>query len=109
MNHHIDLNCDMGESFGLYSYGADDQLLPLISSANIACGYHGGDPNVMRATVARAKQLGVAIGAHVGFQDLLGFGRRSICARPADLKNLSLTRWALSMPLCAPRARVSIT
>ncbi|MBI2194562.1 MAG: 5-oxoprolinase subunit PxpA [Planctomycetes bacterium] len=83
----IDLNGDMGESFGLYRYGADDQLLPLVSSANIACGFHAGDPTVMRATVAQAKRLNVAIGAHVGFPDLLGFGRRRIQVRPSDLKN----------------------
>lgn len=83
----IDLNCDMGESFGLFRYGADDEMLPLASSANIACGFHAGDPVVMRRTVARAKELGVAIGAHVGFPDLLGFGRRSMRVNPSDLKN----------------------
>lgn len=83
----IDLNCDLGESFGLYRYGADGELLPLVSSANIACGYHAGDPTVMRVTVLQAKRLGVAIGAHVGFPDLLGFGRRRFQVRPPDLKN----------------------
>lgn len=70
----VDFNADMGESFGVYRYGADEELLPLLSSANVACGFHGGDPSVMRRTVALARQHGVAVGAHVGFPDLLGFG-----------------------------------
>jgi UPF0271 protein len=74
----VDLNCDMGESFGAYEIGADDALFPLITSANIACGFHGGDPSVMRRTIAAAKAQGVAIGAHPGFADLAGFGRRNI-------------------------------
>ncbi len=87
MSKRIDLNCDMGESFGLYSYGADADIIPHISSANIACGFHGGDPSVMRKSVKLALDHGVAIGAHFGFPDLLGFGRRSFHIRPADLKN----------------------
>jgi UPF0271 protein len=83
----IDLNCDMGESFGLYRYGADDDIMPLISSANVACGFHAGDASVMRRTVALAKQYGVAIGAHVGFPDLLGFGRRNLTVPPAQVKD----------------------
>jgi UPF0271 protein len=74
----VDLNCDMGESFGAYEIGADDALFPLITSANIACGFHGGDPTVMRRTIATAKTHGVAIGAHPGFADLAGFGRRDM-------------------------------
>jgi UPF0271 protein len=83
----IDLNADMGESFGLFRYGADEDLMPWISSANIACGFHAGEPTVMRRTVALAKRHGVTIGAHVGFPDLLGFGRRRLIVKPSDLKD----------------------
>ena len=72
----VDINCDMGESFGAYEIGADSEVLPYVTSANIACGFHGGDPAVMRTTVAAAMKLGVAIGAHPGLPDLVGFGRR---------------------------------
>ncbi len=75
---HVDLNADMGESFGAWTMGLDTQLLPSISSANIACGWHAGDPVVMQATVAAAVTAGVAIGAHPGYPDLAGFGRRSM-------------------------------
>ena len=75
---HIDLNSDMGESFGAYTIGADDEILRWVTSANVACGWHGGDPHVMRQTVARAKALGVAVGAHPSYPDLLGFGRRAM-------------------------------
>jgi len=83
----VDFNADLGESFGLYRYGADEELLPLISSANVACGFHGGDPSVMRRTVALARRHGVMVGAHVGFPDLLGFGRRRLVASPAEVKD----------------------
>ncbi len=83
----IDLNADMGESFGLFRYGADEALLPLVSSVNIACGFHAGDPSVMRRTVALARKHGAAIGAHVGFPDLLGFGRRYLHAKSAEVKD----------------------
>ena len=73
---HIDLNSDVGESFGAYTIGADDEILRWVTSANVACGWHGGDPHVMRQTVVRAKALGVAVGAHPSYPDLLGFGRR---------------------------------
>lgn len=72
----IDLNSDMGESYGAYTIGADEEILRWVTSANVACGWHGGDPQVMRQTVARAKALGVAVGAHPSYPDLLGFGRR---------------------------------
>ena len=72
----VDINCDMGESFGAYEIGADDEVLPHVSSANIACGFHGGDPGVMRKTVTAAARHGVAIGAHPSLPDLVGFGRR---------------------------------
>ncbi|UCC62628.1 MAG: LamB/YcsF family protein [Anaerolineae bacterium] len=74
----IDLNCDMGESFGLYRLGNDEALMPHITSANIACGFHAGDPLVMDATVRLAARHGVGVGAHPGFLDLQGFGRRSM-------------------------------
>ena len=74
----IDLNSDVGESFGVYRLGRDEDLIPFISSANIACGFHGGDPSVMRQTVSIAKRHGVAVGAHPGFPDLMGFGRRNM-------------------------------
>lgn len=77
-NRSIDLNCDMGESFGAYTLGADGELMDLISSANIACGFHAGDPLVMRRTVRLARQHGVSVGAHPGFRDLVGFGRREL-------------------------------
>ena len=72
----IDLNSDMGESYGVYSIGADEEILRWVTSANVACGWHGGDPTVMRRTVQRAKELGVRVGAHPSYPDLLGFGRR---------------------------------
>jgi 5-oxoprolinase (ATP-hydrolysing) subunit A len=78
MTHRIDLNCDMGESFGAYHIGADEAVFPYITSANVACGFHGGDPSVMRTTIARAQQVGVAVGAHPSFPDLIGFGRRNM-------------------------------
>jgi 5-oxoprolinase (ATP-hydrolysing) subunit A len=74
----IDLNCDMGESYGVYTIGDDGRIMPWISSANIACGFHGGDPKVMEHTVAMAKNHQVAVGAHPGYPDLLGFGRRRL-------------------------------
>lgn len=72
----IDLNSDMGESFGVYGLGADAEILRCVTSANVACGWHGGDPHVMRQTIAAAKANGVAVGAHPSYPDLLGFGRR---------------------------------
>lgn len=78
MTDRVDLNCDMGESFGAYRIGADEAVFPYITSANVACGFHGGDPTVMRTTIARAKQMGVAVGAHPSLPDLIGFGRRNM-------------------------------
>lgn len=82
----VDLNCDLGESFGAYTMGMDDQVIPWITSANVACGFHASDPVVMHTTVALAKQAGVAIGAHPGFADLMGFGRRNMQVSPAEAK-----------------------
>jgi len=75
----------MGESFGAYSIGADEEIMPLISSANIACGFHGGDPLVMRRAVRLARECGVAVGAHPGYRDLAGFGRRYIACSPDEI------------------------
>ncbi|MEE0530704.1 MAG: LamB/YcsF family protein, partial [Anaerostipes hadrus] len=74
----IDLNSDLGESFGRYTIGNDDKIIPLITSANVACGYHASDPVVMMETIQRAKEAGIAVGAHPGLPDLMGFGRRSM-------------------------------
>lgn len=84
----IDLNADVGESFGVYTIGEDSALIPLITSANVACGFHAGDPGVMRATVALARAHGVAVGAHPSFPDLVGFGRRDMNASPRDIENM---------------------
>ncbi len=83
----IDLNSDVGESFGNYKLGLDEDVIPLISSANIACGFHAGDPAVMRHTITIAKENGVAIGAHPGFPDLVGFGRRNLDASLEEIKD----------------------
>lgn len=81
----VDLNSDLGESFGVWRLGEDEELLPELTSANIACGFHGGDPRVMLRTVRSASRLGVGIGAHPGFPDLVGFGRRDISATPDEV------------------------
>ncbi|MBP3751735.1 MAG: LamB/YcsF family protein, partial [Pyramidobacter sp.] len=76
--HMIDLNSDLGESFGAWKMGRDADVLTFVSSANVACGFHAGDACVMRATVAAAMKAGTAVGAHPGFPDLTGFGRRNM-------------------------------
>ncbi len=86
----IDLNCDVGESFGAYRIGADADVMPNVSSANVACGYHGGDPAVMRATVRLARDAGVAVGAHPGLPDLAGFGRREMRVTPREVEDMVL-------------------
>jgi len=83
----IDINCDLGESFGIYKLGQDEKIYPLITSANIACGFHAGDPQVMRASVALAVRHHVAIGAHPGTPDLSGFGRRAMELSQEELEN----------------------
>jgi len=83
----IDLNSDIGESFGAYKIGRDEEIVKYISSANIACGFHAGDPNVMAKTVKYCKEYNVAVGAHPGFPDLLGFGRRNMDVSPEEVKN----------------------
>lgn len=82
----INLNADLGESFGAWTMGRDEDMLQLVDSANVACGFHAGDPLVMRKTVATAKRHGVSIGAHPSFPDLQGFGRRRIDMAPADVE-----------------------
>jgi 5-oxoprolinase (ATP-hydrolysing) subunit A len=82
----IDLNSDVGESYGVLHIGSDAELFPFISSANIACGFHGGDPRTMQQTVREAKVHGVAVGAHPGFPDLVGFGRRNMAATVDEIR-----------------------
>jgi UPF0271 protein len=83
----LDFNCDMGESFGAWVMGQDAAVIRHITSANIACGFHAGDPETMRKTVRLAEQHGVAVGAHPGFPDLQGFGRRNLAASPAEVRD----------------------
>jgi UPF0271 protein len=84
----IDINCDMGESYGAWKMGADAEVMPFISSANVACGFHGGDPATIRKTVRLAVDHGVAIGAHPSLPDLQGFGRRAMKIPPQDMYDL---------------------
>ncbi|HTP02582.1 MAG TPA: 5-oxoprolinase subunit PxpA [Anaerolineales bacterium] len=86
----MDLNCDMGESFGRYTIGEDEEVMPYITSVNVACGLHAGDPAVMHATVRLAKQHGVAVGAHPGWPDLQGFGRREMSMTPDEAEGYLL-------------------
>ena len=83
----IDLNSDLGESFGDYTIGNDEALLPYVTSVNVACGWHAGDPMVMDRTVALAKERGIGVGAHPGYPDLMGFGRRKMALRPEEITN----------------------
>ena len=80
----IDLNCDLGESFGAYTIGMDAEILPYVTSTNIACGFHAGDPSVMQKSVLLCKKYGVQVGAHPGLPDLQGFGRRRMAISPAE-------------------------
>jgi 5-oxoprolinase (ATP-hydrolysing) subunit A len=84
---YIDINCDMGESFGAYTIGMDAEVLPYITSANIACGFHAGEPMVMRKTVRMARENNTGVGAHPGFPDLVGFGRRKMDCSLAEISN----------------------
>jgi 5-oxoprolinase (ATP-hydrolysing) subunit A len=83
----MDLNADVGEGFGRWTLGDDDALLEVVTSANIACGFHAGDPTILRRTCQRAAERGVAVGAQVGYRDLVGFGRRFLDVEPDDLTN----------------------
>jgi len=84
----VDLTCDLGEAYGRYMLGRDEDILVLISSANVACGVHAGDPHVMRKTVALAKKHEVQVGAHPGLPDRVGFGRRAMVVSPSELKDI---------------------
>lgn len=86
----VDLNSDLGESFGRYTLGSDGKIIPLISSANVACGFHASDPLVMDKTVAMAAEAGIRVGAHPGFPDLMGFGRRNMNITPEEAKAYTL-------------------
>lgn len=104
----IDLNSDIGESFGAFRLGADEQVLESITSANIACGFHAGDPDVMRRTVRLAAEAGVAIGAHPGFPDLHGFGRREIRMAAHEVEDMVLYQiGALAAMAAAEGARLN--
>ncbi|MCC9166019.1 LamB/YcsF family protein [Pontibacter harenae] len=86
----VDLNCDLGESFGAYTLSNDEAILDFVNSANIACGFHAGDPAVMRKTVKLALEKNVAIGAHPGLPDLVGFGRREIAITPSEAFDITV-------------------
>ncbi|KAA0546139.1 LamB/YcsF family protein [Bacillus sp. BGMRC 2118] len=96
----IDINCDLGEGFGIYTIGQDDILLHYISSANIACGFHAGDPTIMSRTIKMAKEKGVNVGAHPGFYDLHGFGRRPLQLDADEIKSLMLYQLGAIQALC---------
>jgi len=82
----IDLNCDMGESYGVYNLGCDEEAMSYVTSINVACGFHASDPSNMLKTIRMAKRHGIAIGAHPSFPDLIGFGRRFMAASPEEIK-----------------------
>lgn len=90
INSNITINSDMGESFGIHSFGNDEALMKLVDVANVACGFHSGDPDAMDATVALAKEHGVLVGAHPGLPDLVGFGRREMKLTPAEVESIIL-------------------
>lgn len=94
------LNCDIGESFGAWTMGLDAEVMPFIDCANIACGFHASDPSVMRKTVALAVEHGVRIGAHTAYQDLVGFGRRSIDCTPQEVEDLMLYQIGALEAIC---------
>ena len=103
----LDLNSDMGESFGRWKLGNDAELMAVITSANIACGWHGGDPKVMRETVQMAVERGVGIGAHVGLPDLLGFGRRRMAVTPDEIYDYTMYQ-AGALRAFAEKAQVPV-
>jgi len=98
----VDINCDLGEGFGIYRAAPDEQIFPLISSANIACGFHAGDPQTMRRCVELAVRHGVSVGAHPGTPDLAGFGRRAMELSDAEFENILIYQvGALEAMCCA--------
>lgn len=107
MNQTIDLNCDMGESFGIWKMGDDAAILPYVTSVNIACGFHAGDPSSMRKTVRNALQHGVALGAHPGLPDRVGFGRRAMAISPQEAYDLVVVQvGALAAVAASQNARL---
>ena len=90
MKFKIDINCDLGESYGAFKKGADEAIMPYISSANIACGFHAGDPQTIAETIKLARRFNVALGAHPAYPDLVGFGRREMSLTPEEVKNYVL-------------------
>jgi 5-oxoprolinase (ATP-hydrolysing) subunit A len=104
----LDINCDCGESFGKWKLGDDEELIPRITTASVACGWHAGDPVTMRDTVALAARHGVAVGSHPGMPDLLGFGRRTMSLSPEDLRAyLVYQSGALKAFLCEHELRLN--
>lgn len=103
MTRTLNLNADLGESFGAWTMGSDAALLAIVDSANIACGFHAGDPLVMRRTLQQAKAAGTGIGAHVAFPDLQGFGRRPMTIQPDELEAIVLYQIAPSTAWPAPK------
>ncbi len=99
----IDLNSDLGESFGAWTVGDDAAMLGVVTSANVACGFHGGDPSVLRVACTGAVRHGVVIGAQVSYPDLMGFGRRYLDMTPDELRERSCTNSVRSTP--SPRSR----
>ncbi|MDF2154786.1 5-oxoprolinase subunit PxpA [Vibrio sp. CAU 1672] len=96
----LTLNCDMGESFGAWTMGTDELVMPHVDMANIACGFHASDPNVMHDTIALANQYDVEIGAHPGYPDLLGFGRRSLSMTGDDITNMLIYQVGALQAMC---------
>lgn len=96
----VDLNSDLGESYGRYTIGMDERIIPLVTSANVACGYHASDPVVMQRTVREARKAGIGVGAHPGFPDLMGFGRREMAVSPAEAKAYTLYQLGALAAFC---------
>jgi 5-oxoprolinase (ATP-hydrolysing) subunit A len=96
----VDLNCDMGESFGIYRLGHDEEVMPFVTSVNVACGFHASDPVNMLHTVRLAKKHHIAIGAHPSFPDLVGFGRRNMAASPEEIKADTLYQIGALWAMC---------
>ncbi len=105
----IDLNCDLGESFGAYTIGDDAGMMAAIASASVACGFHGGDPVVIERTVRLARERGVEVGAHPGFPDLAGFGRREMRLSPDELRTGLIYQIGALAALARTGARSSST
>ncbi len=96
----IDINCDLGEGFGVYTAGLDQEVMPYITSANVACGWHAGDPMVMQTTVSLAAKNRVQVGAHPGYPDLMGFGRRKLQCTPQETANYILYQIGALQAFC---------